>query len=128
MNTITALQLALGICVFVAAMFSILWQMAKVDADNQASAAEHFEKLSQTNATERTKWKRECEDLSAKLLKANGHLNRAYIRNRFGVWQRFREWEAIGDKEPRPRKPKMTVSEMGDYFLQETEKLKNQRA
>ena len=112
MTTITALQIAVALLALTSAFFAMLWQIEKAEAKEQSKAAEHFERAAQINATELTKWRRECEELSAKLLSkqgkldiANRNLNRAYIRNSFGVWQRFREWEAIGDKKPIKKQP-----------------------
>ena len=49
------------------------------------------------------------------LTETNAHLSdilsRAYVRNKYGILQRYDDWAINGDKKPKPRKPSATSNQ-----------------
>lgn len=112
-----------------AVVLAYLWQTEKTAAENAEKAAEHFEGRvkhferccdglsdSRDNA-ERQLAKAQLDLTDSKatnktLTETNAHLSgilsRAYVRNKYGILQRYDDWAINGDKKPKPRKPSAT--------------------
>jgi len=105
-----------------AVVLAYLWQTEKTAAENAEKAAEHFEKrgniiIGELNDAERKLTEARIELLDSKatnktLTETNEHmheiLSRAYVRNKYGIWQAYQDWAINGDKKPKPRKPSAT--------------------
>lgn len=121
------------------AVLGYLFHLEREQADELAADNSRLREALQLRANEVTDLKSDVGRLSRQnkekgesVIALSNEVNtfhkRGYIRNAYGTLQRYSDWLENGDKKPRPkRSEKQKIKEMGDYFLSEVEKIKNQK-
>jgi hypothetical protein len=85
-----------------AAALAYLWHIEKTAAEKAEKAAEHFDyKLNDLSV------QLDVSKATNKILAdTNAHLfdilSRAYVRNKYGIFQDYQDWAINGDRKPKP--------------------------
>jgi hypothetical protein len=86
----------------------ILWRTAHNENERNSDLADQLD----YKVSDLTALLDDSKAANKTLTETNAHLSdilsRAYVRNKYGIWQAYQDWAVNGDKKPKPRKPSAT--------------------